>query len=85
MTDRPIEAVRNLGPRTGAWLREIGVSTEAELKAKGAIATYRALKSARGGKLSLNALYAMQAGIMDIDWRELPAPFKQALREEVRD
>ena len=83
MTDRPIEAVRNLGPKSAAWLREIGIETEGQLQARGAVAAYLDLKQARGGQVSLNALYAMQAGLMDIDWRALPDEFKAALRAQL--
>lgn len=82
MTDRAIGDLRNLGPKTALWLTEVGIRTEADLRRTGAVAAYRQLKTLRGGQLSLVALYAMQAALMDIDWRELPEAFRQALADE---
>ncbi|WP_421791131.1 TfoX/Sxy family DNA transformation protein [Hyphobacterium sp.] len=77
-----IEQVRNLGPKTAAALAEVGIRSRADLEAAGAVEAYLRLK-ARAGNVSLNALYAMQAGLMDVDWRHLPDELKAALREAV--
>ncbi|WP_420433233.1 TfoX/Sxy family DNA transformation protein [Hyphobacterium sp.] len=77
-----IEGVRNLGPKTAAALADVGIRTRADLEAAGAVEAYLRLR-ARGGNVSLNALYAMQAGLMETDWRHLPDEMKTALREAV--
>jgi DNA transformation protein len=78
----PIESVRNLGPKTAKALADVGIRTRSDLETVGAVEAYIRLKT-RGGNVSLNALYAMQAGLMDVDWRHLPGELKAALREEV--
>jgi len=78
----PIVGVRNLGPKTALALSEVGIHTRADLDAVGAVEAYQRLRT-RAGNVSLNALYAMQAGLMNVDWRDLPDELKTALREAV--
>lgn len=75
-----IDAMRNLGPQSRAWLAEIGIETEAELREIGAVEAYLRLKFALGRKVSLVMLYAMEAAVRGIDWRHLPEETRAALR-----
>jgi len=43
------------------------------------------LKDAFPKWASLNALWGLQAALMDIDWRELPEELKDQLRVEVEN
>jgi DNA transformation protein len=83
MTDLAIVGMRNLGPKMALWLGGIGIHTGAELSRVGAVDAWVQLRAARQGQVSLLALYAMQAALMDVDWRELPDELKAALREAV--
>lgn len=78
----PIENVRNLGPTSAAWLREIGVHTKADLENLGAVFAFLEVRRRRP-KTSLNLLWAMAAGLEDRDWRELSEQEKVALRRDV--
>lgn len=78
MSDRPIESLRNLGPASAAWLREAGVATMADLQRLGPVVAYRLAKR-REPKASLNLLWALAAGLEDLDWRELSAATKTRL------
>lgn len=80
---RRITDLRNLGPKTAAMLDEIGVATEAELRALGAVECYCRLRFAFGRRISLNALHAMEAALLNIDWRALDTQTKERLRREV--
>ncbi len=60
---------------------EAGITSVAELRALGAVATYRQLKHAAPRETSLVALYAIQGALMDCPWTELP----KAMREELRE
>ena len=80
----PIESLRNLGPRSGQWLRGVGISTIAELERLGPVVAYRLVKQRRP-KASLNLLWALAAGLRGIDWRELPEARKKRLRQEAAD
>ena len=78
----PIENLRNLGPTSAAWLRDIGVITKADLQRFGPALAYRMVKQRRPDA-SLNLLWAMAAGLANIDWRELSDDEKQQLRTEL--
>jgi DNA transformation protein len=63
--------MRNIGPKSMAWLRQTGVHSLEDLKATGALAAYVRIKRA-GFKPSLNLLYAMEGAILDCHWQDLP-------------
>jgi hypothetical protein len=74
-----IAGLRGLGPQSSAWLRAIGVTTRDELARLGAIECCRRLRRA-GFPATLNMAYAIQAALMDCDWRQLPPAFRQRLQ-----
>lgn len=74
-----ISQMRNLGPKTERMLREIGIANERDLRKTGAVEAYRRLKFVNA-VVSLNALYAMEAALRDIDWRSLTREEKEKLR-----
>ncbi len=79
----PLHTVRNIGPKSADRLAHLGVRTRGNLEMLGAVEVYRRYRAAHGA--NLNALYALQAGLMDLDWRALTDDFKQALKEAVAD
>jgi hypothetical protein len=82
MSEIPIAGLRNLGPKMALWLGEIGIHDAGQLRRTGAVDAWKQLRASRGGQISLLGLYAMQAALMGLDWRELPDEFKAALREQ---
>ena len=72
------EKLRNIGPKSMAWLRQTGVRTLDDLKAVGALAAYVRVKRA-GFKPSLNLLYALEGAILDCHWQEIPDERRSAL------
>lgn len=78
----PIESLRNIGPTSAAWLREIGVFTKPDLERLGAVVVYRLVKQ-RQPNTSLNLLWAMAAGLAEMDWRDLTDGDKQRLLLEL--
>lgn len=83
--DAPIESLLNLGPKSGQWLREAGITTVAELERLGPVVAYRLVKQHQP-KASLNLLWALAAGLKGQDWRELTeAPFPAVQRQCVHD
>ena len=82
MSERPIESLRNLGPTSAKWLRNTGIATIDDLARLGAVAAYRLVKR-REPKASLNLLWALAAGLDDLDWRELSEERKAALKTEL--
>jgi len=72
------EKIRNIGPKSMAWLRQTGIRTQAELEAVGSLAAYVRIKRA-GFKPSLNMLYAMEGAILGCHWQEIPAERRSEL------
>ena len=82
--DTPVENLKNLGPTSAAWLKDIGVQTRAELERMGAVLAYRLVRERRA-EVSLNLLWAIAAALQNKDWRELTADEKQSLLSEISD
>jgi len=80
--DLPIESLRNLGPQSGQWLRDTGITTIAELERLGPVVAYRLVKQHQP-KASLNLLRAMAAGLKGKDWRKLSEEEKGDLKRSV--
>ncbi len=79
-----IESLPNLGPKSGQWLRDAGITTIAELERLGPVVAYRLVKQHQP-KASQNLLWAMAAGLEGKDWRELTEETKDRLRTEVEE
>jgi len=63
--------LRNIGPKSMAWLRQTGIRTLEDLKGVGALAAFVRIKRA-GFKPSLNLLYALEGALLDCHWQEIP-------------
>lgn len=79
-----VKNLRNLGPTSAAWLREVGVHSVQDLQSLGPVAAFRLVKNKRP-EVSLNLLWAIVAGLSDRDWRDLSDEEKANLRREVAD
>ena len=70
--------IRNVGPKSAAWLRQVGVRTTEDLTRVGPVEAFLKVKRA-GFRPSLNLLYAMAGAMADCHWAELPEERKQEL------
>ncbi|HEY6894088.1 MAG TPA: TfoX/Sxy family protein [Rhodanobacteraceae bacterium] len=70
--------IRNVGPKSAAWLRQIGVRTTEDLARVGPVEAFLKVKRA-GFRPSLNLLYAMAGALADCHWADLPEERKQEL------
>lgn len=77
-TDPELSALRNLGPKSAAWLADVGIGSRAELSEIGAIGACRLLREA-GHPVSRVMACAIQGALMDCDWRELPLEFRRRI------
>lgn len=75
--------LKNVGPKTEPWLREVGIHGYEDLNRIGSVEAYRRLKSKYSGKINLNALYALEAALWDIHWLDLAPEIKAQLKQEV--
>ena len=63
--------LRNIGPKSAAWLRQVGLRTLDDLASAGAVGAYMKVRRA-GFKPSLNLLYALEGALTDCHWQEVP-------------
>jgi hypothetical protein len=82
----PVEKIRNIGPKSMAWLRQTGVRSLADLQSVGSLAAFVRIMRA-GFRPSLNLLYALEGAILGCHWQEIPdarrAELVQAAEAEV--
>lgn len=75
----PVDRLRNLGPKSRAWLAEIGITDIDALREIGAVEAYARLRFQFGRSISRNMLHALAGAIADQDWRLLSAEHKAEL------
>lgn len=63
--------LRNIGPKSAAQLRQVGVRTIDDLRALGSLEAFVKLKRA-GFKPSLNLLYSLEGALLDCHWQQVP-------------
>ena len=78
MPRAPLAQLPNLGPRSAAWLSEVGIDDIDTLRRLGVAETFRRLLAA-GRKPSLNLAYALSAGLEGRHWRDLSADERSGL------
>ena len=61
----------NVGPKSAAWLRQVGVRTREDLEAMGAVTAYVKCKRA-GFRPSLNMLYSLEGTLLGCHWQKVP-------------
>ncbi|HEY6544777.1 MAG TPA: TfoX/Sxy family protein [Dokdonella sp.] len=77
MSSRDVK-IRNVGPKSAAWLRQVGVRTTEDLARLGPVDAFLKVKRA-GFRPSLNLLYSMAGALADCHWADLPEDQKQEL------
>lgn len=70
--------LRNIGPKSAAWLRQVGLRSLDDLAAIGAVDAYMKVRRA-GFKPSLNLLYSLEGALLDCHWQEVPDARRNAL------
>ena len=63
--------LRNIGPKSAAQLRQVGIRTIEDLRAVGSLEAFVKLKRA-GFKPSLNLLYSLEGALLDCHWQQVP-------------
>lgn len=74
--------MRNIGPKSRAWLAEIDIHGMDDLQALGAVETYARLRFLFGSKITRNMLHALAAALAGIDWRRLSPDQKAELDQQ---
>ena len=73
--------LRNIGPKSAAWLRQVGLRSREDLVAIGAVGAFVKVKRA-GFKPSLNLLYSLEGALLDCHWQELSEAQRTALVQD---
>jgi len=74
--------LRNIGPKSAAWLRQVGLRTYDDIAAAGAVDAFLRVKRA-GFRPSLNLLYALEGALADCHWQEVPEARRLVLIAEL--
>lgn len=73
--------LRNIGPKSAAWLRQVGLRSQQDLIAAGPVAAFMKVRRA-GFKPSLNLLYSLEGALVDCHWQDVPEARRQQLVAE---
>ena len=73
--------LRNIGPKSAAWLRQVGLRSAQDLVAVGAVQAFLKVKRA-GFKPSLNLLYALEGALLGCHWQQVPEDRRTVLLAE---
>ena len=76
--------LKNIGPRSAAWLADVGIETLDDLERVGPVEAWRRAKRAYSGRVSITLLYALQGALLDLPWNELPEEIKRQLADAAR-
>lgn len=82
MTIQDTGKLRNVGAKSAAWLRQVGIRTREDLEAAGAVSVFIKVKKA-GFKPSLNLLYALAGALEDCHWQQLGTERRELLLSEL--
>ena len=74
--------LRNIGPKSAAWLRQVGLRSAQDLAAIGAVQAFAKIRRA-GFKPSLNLLYSLEGALLDCHWHDVPEQRRQQLLAEL--
>ncbi|WP_024868671.1 TfoX/Sxy family protein [Pseudoxanthomonas suwonensis] len=74
--------LRNIGPKSAAWLRQVGLRSAEDLAAAGAVQAFLKVRRA-GFKPSLNLLYALEGALTGCHWHDVPEDRRQQLLAEL--
>ncbi len=81
--NRSIDKLRCLGPVSVRLLAEAGIDTIGDLKELGATEAYLRVKFTSPKNVSLNLLYALHAGLLDIPWPAISLEMRNAWKQEL--
>jgi hypothetical protein len=74
-----VSSLRNLGERSGRLLNGIGIKTQADLEAFGALEAYLALVEAKTTQPSRSLLLALYGAVTHQDWQQINQVDKEKL------
>jgi len=82
--DRLVTELKNIGTTVAQRLQEIGITTQADLKAVGAVEAFRQVRE-RNPSVTTPVcyyLYSLEGALRNRHWDDLPLRVKKTLREQ---
>lgn len=81
--DTPVAQLKNIGPRSAAWLREVGIATRADLERVGPVFAYLLVRHRfPGAGINLLMAYALHGALTGEVFSALTPETRRVLREE---
>ena len=79
---KDIEELKNIGPKTARYLREVGIATDADLRKAGIEETFRRLFFRYRDEMNFTSvyLYALEGGLCDCHWNAISDRRKKELK-----
>ena len=84
MSSDVFASLRNLGPKSSKMLQAAGITTPQQIEKLGSVPTYLRVKNVLPNT-GLNLLWALEANLLGIDWRELTDLQKSHLKNQLRE
>jgi DNA transformation protein and related proteins len=79
-----MKPLANLGPASVRMLNAVGIQSEQDLRARGAVAAYLAVKIS-GANSSLNLLWSLEGALSGRDWRVVAREDRTSLLMQLDD
>ncbi len=76
--------LQNIGPKSAAWLRQVGIRSQEDLVAAGSVEAFLRCKRA-GFRPSLNMLYALEGALLGCHWQKIPEERRATLQVQVEE
>lgn len=80
--NEPIEELVGIGRTSAKWLREVGIDSREDLEEVGVVEAFRRVRAGNHHG-TLNLLWALQGGLMEVHWTKVPLALREQLRDEL--
>lgn len=78
------DGLPQVGTKSAAWLRQVGVRSRADLEKMGAVEAFLRVKRA-GFKPTLNLLWSLEAALLGCHWTAVPPARREALKAALHE
>lgn len=76
------EKLLNLGPKSTAWLNEIGIYDLAALKEVGVVEAFQLIRC-HHANASLNLLWSLEGALTGVPWDQIDSATKARLKRDI--
>ncbi len=85
--NRELTALKNIGQKLAGRLNDVGIFSENDLRAVGAVQAHRRIKEKHPEECLpvCYYLYSFEAALRDVHWNDLSADSRQRLKNKIRE